>query len=562
MEWFKSLSFKFKMMFIVVVAILISSIIAIIGLIHFNNKELHRGVIEKSRAIHLRLDAAAYFVATQQGLESIIKSMKEKYKNPDEMSIEDKEKVLKQVPIVAAMKIGAKDADKDHYEFRVFSNQARNKDNIATNEELEIFKKFEENDKLTEYIADKENEIIVYRPVRLKKDHGCLTCHGEPNTSPWGDGRDILGYKMENWPDNKLHGVFAVKTDLQKLAMASNDSNEIPPSYYLILAISIGGLISIILALYMLKAPIGDLENLTKSLASSSQNVSGSANEIAQSAQSLSQASTEQAASLQETSSSIEEISSMISNNSENSKSATKITEQSLHSAKNGKEVLDHMLESMEAINKSNEGISQQFNSTNEEIENIIKIINEIANKTKVINDIVFQTKLLSFNASVEAARAGEHGKGFAVVAEEVGNLASMSGAAAQEISVLLDNSVKKVSEIVNDSKHKVGELLIDGKERVTQGSEIAKECDVIFTEVLDNVTLITKMINEISTASLEQAQGVREINLAVTQLDQVTHQNTMIATNSSKSATELSAEANKLNELVKNLNELLGGKK
>lgn len=256
--------------------------------------------------------------------------MKEKYKNPDEMSIEDKEKVLKQVPIVAAMKIGAKDADKDHYEFRVFSNQARNKDNIATNEELE----------------------------------------------------------------------------------------------------------------------------------------------------------------------------------------------------------------------------------------NIIKIINEIANKTKVINDIVFQTKLLSFNASVEAARAGEHGKGFAVVAEEVGNLASMSGAAAQEISVLLDNSVKKVSEIVNDSKHKVGELLIDGKERVTQGSEIAKECDVIFTEVLDNVTLITKMINEISTASLEQAQGVREINLAVTQLDQVTHQNTMIATNSSKSATELSAEANKLNELVKNLNELLGGKK
>ena len=58
----------------------------------------------------------------------------------------------------------------------------------------------------------------------------------------------------------------------------------------------------------------------------------------------------------------------------------------------------------------------------------------QIKDKVNIINDIVFQTKLLSFNASVEAARAGENGKGFAVVAEEVGNLASVSGKAANEI--------------------------------------------------------------------------------------------------------------------------------
>jgi methyl-accepting chemotaxis protein len=89
------------------------------------------------------------------------------------------------------------------------------------------------------------------------------------------------------------------------------------------------------------------------------------------------------------------------------------------------------------------------MNKSNDEISSIVKVIAEIGDKTKVINDIVFQTKLLSFNASVEAARAGEQGKGFAVVAEEVGNLATMSGKAAEEISSMLGDSMGKVELIV-----------------------------------------------------------------------------------------------------------------
>ena len=78
----------------------------------------------------------------------------------------------------------------------------------------------------------------------------------------------------------------------------------------------------------------------------------------------------------------------------------------------------------------------------------ILGYIKSIEEKTKVINDIVFQTKLLSFNASVEAARAGEQGKGFAVVAEEVGNLATMSGTSAEEISKLLESSISHIESI------------------------------------------------------------------------------------------------------------------
>ncbi|EQC49763.1 methyl-accepting chemotaxis protein [Bacteriovorax sp. DB6_IX] len=94
----------------------------------------------------------------------------------------------------------------------------------------------------------------------------------------------------------------------------------------------------------------------------------------------------------------------------------------------------------MNGIKNSNEAILTTTSEGNKKINEIVSVINEISEKTKVINDIVFQTKLLSFNASVEAARAGEHGKGFAVVAEEVGNLAQMSGKAAEEMVKFLES--------------------------------------------------------------------------------------------------------------------------
>ncbi|MDO9184173.1 MAG: methyl-accepting chemotaxis protein [Bacteriovorax sp.] len=274
----------------------------------------------------------------------------------------------------------------------------------------------------------------------------------------------------------------------------------------------------------------------------------------------LSQATTEQAASLQETSSSIEEISSMINANTSNAKQSSVVSEQSLNSAQRGKQVVDHMIKAISDINSSNIGIMDQINETNQEIENIVKIINEIGSKTKVINDIVFQTKLLSFNASVEAARAGEQGKGFAVVAEEVGNLAAMSGAAALEITSMLDGSIKKVEGIVRDSKEKIGKLILTGKEKVDIGTRIAHECEDVLNEIVSSVASASKMVAEISTASQEQAQGVHEITKAIAQLDQVTQQNTANSAESANSAVMLSSQAEVLNSLVQGLGQIIDG--
>ena len=304
------------------------------------------------------------------------------------------------------------------------------------------------------------------------------------------------------------------------------------------------------------------INQIAHNLRSSVAEVSNAAKDIAKSSADLSSSTGTQAASLQETSSSIEEINSMIISNTQNAKQSAEISEGSLTSAENGKVVVEKMISAIDQISESNNKIMEQIDHSNKEIEDIVVLITEIGNKTKVINDIVFQTKLLSFNASVEAARAGENGKGFAVVAEEVGNLASMSGTAAVEISTMLDGSIKKVEAIVKNSKEKVGKLVSEGKDNVNIGTKIAQDCGRVLNEIVNSVAKVSSSVSEISTASQEQSLGVQEVTKAIALLDQVTQENSSTALASSKAAAHLSTQSETLSELVNTLVQTVEGKK
>jgi methyl-accepting chemotaxis protein len=297
-------------------------------------------------------------------------------------------------------------------------------------------------------------------------------------------------------------------------------------------SIAIGGLAGMLFAFFFANGLVKTLRSISTALSDASAQVSAAAGQVASASEELSQAATEQASSLEETAASIEEMSSMVSKNNENSRSAAGQSDEALQGANKGKASVDQMINSMREINESNAQIAE-----------IVKVIREIDTKTKVINDIVFQTRLLSFNASVEAARAGEHGKGFAVVAEEVGNLAEMSGGAAEEISGLLESSIQKVDSIVNGTKA-----------RVEQGTAVAQDCGSVLDEIVRGVSGVTKTAGEISTACNEQAQGVQEITKAMNQLDQVTQQNAATSEEAASAAEELSAQAESLNSLVNTL--------
>lgn len=560
MTFFKRLSFKTRLLLTVALSCLICALVSVAVSLHFSQQELHKGIIAKGETVLSRLDAATDYVANQGGLAPTIDRITKKYESYEEITKEDKLEVLKQVPIFAAMKIGAQDSVNEHYTFRVFSDEPRNRENLATPEELAILKQFEADPKLTQKVITEDNIISVYRPVRLDESQGCLLCHGNPENSPWRNGRDVLGFKMENWKDGKLHGVFAVKTDIATVLAAQSSKESISPTALLAILIGLGAAAALLLAAFFVKGPLQKVSEVVAALSEASVQVNTAASQISKASGDLSDATSLQSSSIEQTASAVQQLTSMVDKNSNNAEGAAMMSKQSSEAAGVGREVVSKMMDSMDQINDSNNRIMVQIDQSNQEISEIVKVIQEISTKTRVINDIVFQTKLLSFNASVEAARAGQHGKGFAVVAEEIGNLASMSGSAANEISALLEQSIKRVDAIVQDTKSKVEILVHEGKTVVESGAVTARDCGEVLHQIVENVSQVSQMANEISFACREQAQGVSEISKAMIVLDEGTHKNESASQETARIAQGLAEQAASLQSAVAALESTLSG--
>jgi hypothetical protein len=243
------------------------------------------------------------------------------------------------------------------------------------------------------------------------------------------------------------------------------------------------------------------------------------ASQIAATSHSLAEGASAQAASLEETSASLEEMSSLTKSNAEKSQHVKQTTGQTRQVADTGSRQMASMQSAMEGIESASQDITK-----------ILKTIDEIA----------FQTNILALNAAVEAARAGEAGAGFAVVADEVRGLAQRSAAAAKETAVKIADSVGKSQ----------------------QGVQISAEVAQSFKAIRDEVLRLDGLSGEIATASIEQNEGIAQLNGAVVDMDRVTQENAARAEESSSTAEELKAQAAQLSSTVGMLLTLLGGKR
>ncbi|QHE88672.1 methyl-accepting chemotaxis protein [Hydrogenophaga sp. BPS33] len=230
--------------------------------------------------------------------------------------------------------------------------------------------------------------------------------------------------------------------------------------------------------------------------------------EIASGNQDLS-ARTEQAASnLQETAASMEQLTSTVRQSADAARQANQLAASAAEIAVRGGQVVGQVVTTMNEINHSS------------------KKINDIIG---VIDGIAFQTNILALNAAVEAARAGEQGRGFAVVAGEVRNLAQRSAQAAKEIKGLIGASVDKVET----------------------GSRLVADAGQTMSEIVGSVQRVSDIIGEITAASGEQSDGIGQVNVAVTRLDQMTQQNAALVEESTAAAESLKDQAASLVQVV-----------
>lgn len=230
--------------------------------------------------------------------------------------------------------------------------------------------------------------------------------------------------------------------------------------------------------------------------------------QIAQSNEDLSARTGSQASALEETSASMEELGSTVQNNADNAGQANNLAMNASQVAMQGSEVVGQVVSTMEDINDSSR---------------------KIADIISVIDGIAFQTNILALNAAVEAARAGEHGRGFAVVASEVRSLAQRSATAANEVKQLIGSNV----------------------ERVAAGYRLVDEAGKTMHGVVSSIQRVTDIMGEISSASAEQSAGVRQVGLAITQMDQATQQNAGLVDEMAAAVSSLRGQADDLVQAV-----------
>jgi len=219
--------------------------------------------------------------------------------------------------------------------------------------------------------------------------------------------------------------------------------------------------------------------------------------EIATGNMDLSSRTESQASSLEQTAASMEQLTSTVQNSADHVATANKLAVQASGVAAKGGTIVTEVVTTMDEISTSSR-----------------KILDIIG----LIDGIAFQTNILALNAAVEAARAGEHGRGFAVVAGEVRSLAQRSATAAKEVKQLIDHSLATVNA----------------------GTALTSNAGATMTEVIASVARVTEVMDEISSTTREQNQGIGQVNQAVIQMDSITQQNAALVEQAAAAASSL----------------------
>lgn len=250
----------------------------------------------------------------------------------------------------------------------------------------------------------------------------------------------------------------------------------------------------------------GRLGEIVTEVVVSANEVRSASAEITTGTNDLSQRTEQQASNLEETAASMEEIASTIKQNADNAQQANQLAVSARTVASDGGEVVGKAVTAMSEIEASSQKISDI---------------------TGVIDEIAFQTNLLALNAAVEAARAGDAGKGFAVVASEVRSLAQRSSEAAKDIK----------------------SLIVESGAQVKDGVELVNNAGKSLTEIVDSVKRVTDIVSEIAAASTEQSTGVEEINKAISQMDEMTQQNSALVQENAAACRMLQDQAGNMHE-------------
>ena len=246
---------------------------------------------------------------------------------------------------------------------------------------------------------------------------------------------------------------------------------------------------------------VGDIQDVAHQMSEAS-------GEVANGSTDLGRRTEAAAGSLKETAQSMDQLAARVHGSAASARDAADLVRRAEDSARRGGDVVAQVVDNMQDISAASRRISDI---------------------TSVIDGISFQTNILALNAAVEAARAGEHGRGFAVVASEVRSLAGRAAEAAREIRTLIASSVEKVDS----------------------GCRLAESAGCAMGEIVDGVAQVKGIISDISETSSRQSGEIDVVARNLSQLEEMTQQNSTLVGQSTASAEGMREQSMRLRAMV-----------
>jgi len=282
-------------------------------------------------------------------------------------------------------------------------------------------------------------------------------------------------------------------------------------------------------------------------------NIEHASQEIASGNKDLSERTHRQSAALQQTASSMEQMNSIIQNSAEDARKAYERTQETQTNVDENRTNLLNVVQ--DTIQTNQEMLSNVQETNHRVVDGMAEISSnseKMAGIVTLMNDIAFQTNLLALNASVEAARAGEHGKGFAVVATEVRKLASRSAKASEEIGGLVETNLKSVSA-GQGTVEEGGRSLEERRLKVeSMLSSLQESSNDSLTHIQNAFRELADVMENIKTASEEQAKGVGEVNQAIADMERLTQENATLVEQNSAASHSMANDTSSLTRLLK----------